>query len=161
VSQTNNSIYYPILALSVLIFAIILIPRAEFKKWFWFSLFWGSGVDAILILLIKLLNLYHYIKAEPFSFYGSPMFINLSWVPVILMFIHFLPNRSEKYILYLYIAAFSFIGLYVGIILHSVGLIVETHWHELLRFPLWYGWFYGAYRHYKYLEKTHSKRSNV
>lgn len=28
---------------------------------------------------------------------------------------------------------------------------VETHWNELLRFPVVYLWFYGCYRHYQYL----------
>jgi hypothetical protein len=150
--QLSNNLYYPVLAITMLLFALLFIPKPAFKKLFWFGLLWGSGVDAILIFIIKLLNLYHYVNSEPFSFYGSPMFINLSWIPVIIMFIYFRPRRKEKYIMPLYIAAFSFVGLYVGIILTHVGLIVEKHWHVLLRFPLWYIWFYGAYKHYTYLE---------
>jgi hypothetical protein len=60
---------------------------------------WGTGLDLILILLFKVLNLYHYVNADPFDFYGSPIFINLAWAAAVMFFLHFLPARKEKYVL--------------------------------------------------------------
>lgn len=139
------------------LFVLVFIPRKEIKKVFWFSLLWGSGVDLCLILLFKILNLYHYVKADPFDFYGSPIFINLAWAAAVLLFIYFLPARKEKYVLPLYISMYAVLGVFIGVFLNKAGLIVEIHWNELLRYPVIYLWFYGCYKHYQSLKKKDSE----
>jgi hypothetical protein len=151
--KLSSSLYYPAFALTMLFFVLVFIPRKEIKKIFWFSSLWGSGVDLILILLFKTLNLYRYVKASPFDFYGSPIFINLSWSAAVMLFIHFLPIRKEKYVLPLYLSIYGIFGVFIGVFLTNAGLIVEIHWNELLRFPVIYLWFYGCYKHYQYLKK--------
>ena len=149
--------YYPAFALTMLFFILVFIPRQKIQKVFWFSLLWGSGVDIILIWFFKLLNLYHYVKSDPFSFYGSPIFINLAWTAAVMLFIHFLPARKEKYVFPIYLAGFAMTGVFIGVFLKNAGLIVETHWNELLRFPVIFFWFYGCYLHYQYLKKEDSQ----
>jgi hypothetical protein len=137
----------------MLFFVLAFIPRRELKKIFWFSLLWGTGLDLILVLLFKILNLYHYVKAEPFDFYGSPIFINLSWAAAVMLFIHFLPGRKEKYVIPVYTGMYAVLGVFIGIFLTKAGLIVETHWNALWRFPVIYLAFYACHKHYLYLKK--------
>jgi hypothetical protein len=110
-----NSLYYPAFALTMLFFVLVFVPRKEIKKIFWFSVLWGTGLDVLLVLLFKALNLYHYINADPFDFYGSPIFINLAWAAAVMLFLHFLPARKEKYILPVYISLFAVLGLFIGV----------------------------------------------
>lgn len=152
-----NSLYYPAFAVTMLFFVLAFVPRKEIKKIFWFSVLWGTGLDLILILLFKVLNLYHYVNADPFDFYGSPIFINLAWAAAVMLFLHFLPARKEKYILPVYISLYAVLGLFIGVFLTKAGLIVETHWNELLRFPVVYLSFYACYKHYQYLKKKDSE----
>lgn len=152
-SEIPNSLYYPAFALTMLFFVLVFIPREEIQKTFWFSLLWGSGLDLILILLFKALNLYHYVNADPFNFYGSPIFINLAWAAAVMLFIHFLPTRKEKWVLPVYIGMYAFLSLFIGVFLTEAGLLVKTHWNEFLRFPVIYLSFLIGYQHYKYLKK--------
>lgn len=151
--KLSNSLYYPAFAATMLFLVLVFVPRKEIKKIFWFSLLWGTGVDMFLILLFKLLNFYHYINAEPFDFYGSPIFINLTWSTAVILFIHFLPARKEKYILPLYVGMYALLGVFIGVFLLKAGLIVETHWNELLRFPVIYLWFFMCHKHYLHLKR--------
>ena len=146
-----NSLYYLAYALTMFIVMLALVPRKEIKSLFWFSIIWGICVDLLLILLFRFLNLYIYVNDMPFDFYGSPILLNLSWSPAIILFIYFMPKRPEWYIFPLYLIAFGMIGTFIGIFLHNVGLLEEIHWHELLRFPVITSWFYAAWRHYNVL----------
>jgi hypothetical protein len=82
------------------------------------------------------LNLYHYVNADPFDFYGSPILINLAWAAAVMLFLHFLSARKEKYILPLYLSMYAILGMFIGVFLTKAGLIVETHWNGLLRVPV-------------------------
>ncbi|HEX3047445.1 MAG TPA: hypothetical protein VHY08_22020 [Bacillota bacterium] len=155
--KLSNSLYYPAFAATMLFFVLVFIPRKEIQKIFWFSLLWGTGLDLILVLLFKALNLYHYIKADPFDFYGSPVFINLAWAAAVMLFIHFLPARKEKYVFPLYLAMYALLGVLIGVFFAKADLIVETHWNELLRFPVVYLSFYAGYKHYQYLKNKDSE----
>jgi hypothetical protein len=147
-----NQSYYVILAVLMFLLVLIYVPRPEIKKLFWFGLLWGSGVDFLLAELFRLFNLYHYVHAFPFEFYSSPIMINLAWSQAIILFIYFLPQRKEGYVFPIYLAVFAIVGVFIGTILKNVGLIAEIHWHELLRFPVWVIWFYGAAWHYRRLK---------
>ena len=151
--KLSSSLYYPAFALIMLFFVLAFVPRRELQRTFWFSLLWGTGLDTLLILLAKLLNLYHYVHAEPFELFGSPFFINLSWAAAVMLFLHFLPNRKERYVMPLYLASYAWLGVYIGVFLMKAGLIIETHWSEVYRFPLVYGCFYICYKHYQHLKK--------
>ncbi len=150
----DSRLSYPIFALLMLFLVLAFVPRKEIKKLFWFSLLWGSTVDAVLILLFRMLNLYHYVKLEPFNFLGAPLWIPLAWSPAFILFIYFYPNRKEWYYTTFYIAAFSMMGVAIGLFFTQVGLIKEVHWNEFLRFPVHFIWFYGALKHYQRLEST-------
>lgn len=140
----------------MLFLVLVFVPRREIKKVFWFSLLWGSTVDAILILLFRIFNIYYYDKLEPFNFFGVPIWISLAWSPAIILFIYFYPDRKEWYYQIFYITFFSMAGVGIGLFFTQVGLLKEVHWNELLRFPMHFIWFYGAARHYQYLESTES-----
>lgn len=152
----SNSLYYPAFSLTMLFFVLVFIPQQEIKKIFWFSVLWGTGLDTVIILLCKLLNLYHYVNSAPFDFYGSPILLNLAWATAVMLFLHFLPERKEKYILPVYISIYAALGVFIGSFFKNTGLLVETHWHELFRFPLVYICFFACYKHYQSLKKSDS-----
>lgn len=153
--KLSNSLYYPALALIMLLFVLVFVPRKEIKRLFWFSVLWGTGLDLTIILIVKALNLFHYINSAPFEFYGSPIFINLSWAPAVILFFYFLPTSKIKYIIYIYISMYAMLGVFIGAFLKRAGLLIETHWYELLRFPLVYLCFYACYKHYQYLKSKY------
>jgi hypothetical protein len=148
----DNSLAYSIFALLILALTLLLVPRSTIKILFWFSLLWGSSVDVLLILLFRYLQLYHYLKLNPYDFFGAPMWLPLAWSPAIIIFIYFLPPNKEWYYSFFYIAAFSAIGMAIGMFFTQVGLLQEIHWNPLLRFPVQFLWVYGALRHHRYLE---------
>jgi hypothetical protein len=153
----DNSFAYPIFALLILTLTLLFVPRPTIKQLFWFSLLWGSTVDVLLILLFRYLNLYHYLKLSPYDFFGAPMWLPLAWSPAIIIFIYFFPSRKEWYYSFFYLAAFSAIGLAIGMFFTQIGLLQEIHWNPLLRFPVQFLWFYGAIQHYRYLESPEKK----
>ena len=140
----------------MLLFVLVFVPQKEIKKIFWFSVLWGTGLDLTVILLCKYLNLYHYVNSAPFDFYGSPILLNLAWATAVMLFLHFLPDRKEKYILPVYISLYAGLGVFIGTFFENAGLLVETHWHELLRFPLIYVCFLACHRHYQSLKRRDS-----
>jgi hypothetical protein len=148
----SNRWYYPAFALTMLFFVLAFVPRKTIQKLFWFSLIWGVGLDTALILLFKALNFYYYVNAEPFEYLGSPFFINLSWAPAVILFFHFLPARTERFVLPVYIACYALLGTYIGVFLTNAGLIVDVNWNGLYRFPVVYLCFYACHKHYQYLK---------
>ena len=150
----TTKIYYPAFALCMLFLLLAFVPRQVIRKLFWFSLLWGSTIDAFLIMLFKYLNLYRYVDVEPFNFFGAPMWLSLSWSPAVILFLYFLPPRKEWYYFVFYLAAFSTVGTAIAMFFTQAGLIKEFHWNELLRFPIQFLWFYGTAKHFQYLEST-------
>jgi len=131
---------------------LTLVPRQNIRQLFWFSLVWGAGADIFLILLLRHLNIFYYVNAAPLEFYGSPLLINLAWVPAMTLFLYHMPNRQEWYIYPLYLSIFGIFGTAIGVFLKNAGLIKEVHWNELLRFPVIIIWFHSANWHYKRLK---------
>jgi hypothetical protein len=144
---------YIIFAALVFIFQSVFVPREQIRKLFWFSLLWGPTVDVLLVLIIKVLNLYQYTYLKPFDFLGTPILNSLAWSPAIILFIHFLPEQKERYIVPVYIGLFSMVGVFVGAYYTELGLVHETHFHYVLRFPIWYLWFSATFWHYHRLYK--------
>jgi hypothetical protein len=100
----------------MLLLLLAFVPRPTIKKWFWFGMLWGSGMDIFLI--------------------------------------HFLPQRKEPYIFYLYLSSFAMLGVLIGIFFTQISLIKEIHWHSLLRFPVQFLWLFGTHAHYQALKKS-------
>jgi hypothetical protein len=143
---------YIVFAALIFIMLVILVPRERIKKLFWFSLIWGPVVDVLLVWIFEALKLYRYQYLKPFDFLGAPIWNALAWAPAIILFIHFLPQRKERYIIPVYIGTFSMIGVFIGAYYTELGLVQEIHFHYLLRFPIWYLWFSGALWHYRRLQ---------
>ncbi|NLW55249.1 MAG: hypothetical protein GX050_01280 [Firmicutes bacterium] len=85
-----------------------------------------------------------------------PLWIPLAWSPAIILFLYFYPNRKEWYYNLFYIAFFAGAGVGIGLFFAQAGLIIEIHWNELYRFLIQFFWFYGALKHYQYLEVSTS-----
>jgi hypothetical protein len=143
---------YIIFAFLMFLLQVVLVPREKIRKLFWFSLIWGPAVDLFLVWITRALQLYQYHYLEPFEFLGAPILNSLAWSPAIILFIHFLPERKERYAVPLYIGVFSMVGVFVGAYYTELGLIQNIHFHYGWRFPIWYLWFSAAYWHYRKLK---------
>lgn len=145
---------YIIFAALIFLFLVVFVPRQQIKKLFWFSLMWGPTVDVLLVWTTKVLSLYQYTYLKPFEFFGAPIFNALAWSPAIILFLYFLPEQKERYIIPIYIGLFSMVGVFIGAYYTEFGLVRNIHFHYLLRFPIWYLWFSGALWHYRKLYKN-------
>ncbi|MCL6591329.1 MAG: hypothetical protein K6U80_15410, partial [Firmicutes bacterium] len=151
-------LYYPAFASLMLFLVLAFIPRQKIKRYFWFSLLWGAGMDIFLIFTIcGILKLYRYEHLKPFGFYCVPIWIPLAWSASVMLFLHFLPKTKLKYPFYILLAGFSLISVFIGEVFAQLGLLREIHWHELLRFPVTFAWFYGATWHYQKLKLKDSQ----
>jgi hypothetical protein len=142
---------YIVFALLMYITMVILVPREKIRKLFWFSLLWGPTVDISLVWIFSALHLYKYQYLKPFDFLGAPIWNALAWIPAIVLFLYFLPDRKERYVIWLYIATFSMVGVFVGAYYTEFGLVQDIHFHYVLRFPVWYLWFLAVLWHYRKL----------
>lgn len=144
---------YIIFAGLMFLLLITFVPRRRIQKLFWFSLLWGPMVNILMVWTFQALNLYHYEYLKPFEFLGTPIFNSLAWSPAIILFIHFLPERTERYVVPLYIALYSMLGTLIGAYFTEFGLVEEVHFHYVLRLPIWYLWFSATLWHYYKLFK--------
>ena len=143
---------YIVFALLMFMLMIIMVPREKIRKLFWFSLLWGPTVDVFLVWSFSALRFYQYQYIKPFDFFGIPIWNALAWIPAIVLFIYFLPERKEPYLIWLYIATYSMLGVFVGAFYTEFGLVKEIHFHYGLRFPVWYLWFWAVLWHHRKLE---------
>lgn len=150
---------YIIFAVLMFLMMVVLVPRKRIKQLFWFSLLWGPTVDVVLVLIFSAVQLYQYQYLKPFEFLGAPIWNALAWTPAIILFIHFLPERKERYVIPVYIGTFSMIGVFVGAYYSEFGLVRDIHFHYLLRFPIWYLWLSAAYWHYRKLQSKDDRSS--
>ncbi len=146
--------YYPILALLLLVLVIIFVPKEEFRKLFWLSFLWGYlGSKIFAIVIGELLHLYRWRHAEPFEFLGAPHWLVLGWGLAMMLYFYLLPASKERYAFPIYLLIFTMASTAIDWIFHSAGLLQYFHWNPGYRFLLALAWFYGAARHYRYLEE--------
>ena len=116
--------YYPIFSGFMFILAYLLIPREKFTNLFWFGLIWGFLFSIIYVLIFgNLFNLFRYQHVEPFTFYGSPLWINFAWIFAIMLYLYFLPQQRIWYLFPLYIFTFSIASAALDTIFNKTGML--------------------------------------
>ena len=151
-SLYNNLLFWPGLAIVFAIPTLIFIPRREYKKFFIFGFILGGLGDIIAIILIgNLLGEFSYL-AGPMMGLGIPIFVPIAFTFVWMIFLYFLPVRSE--FLIPYIMGFSGFSVLMGLVEQNFGFF-QYH-HGAIRgsiitsiiFFLWFSASAWVYRHY-------------
>jgi hypothetical protein len=146
------NLYYPLFVLLLFAVVICFIPKEKYRSLFWMSLLWGFfACHLSIIILGKLFNLFHWEHTFPFDFLYAPFFIKLAWFLAMMIYFYFLPERTEWYVLPLYIFMFSFVSAALDWIFHQMGLLTYFHWSPFIRFLVAIIWFYLATIHYRSL----------
>ena len=106
------------------------------------------------ILFSRVFGLFHYAKAGPFLFLGSPLWLNLAWLGSMMIYLRFLPIRKIWYIIPVYVLIFSVASTALDMVFHQAGLLIHTGWNSFYRFLVAIPWFYGAAWHQQLLDKV-------
>ena len=146
-------LYYPLLAFILLGFALLVIPRREFRQLFPEGLAWGFLPSFVFVLIMHGLGFFRYRHAGAFSYLGVPVWLTMAWAPAIMVFLYFKP-RVERHLEFgVYAASFSLLSAILDAVLHQLGLLVYYRWSPLARFLVTLVLFYVAgYVHQKYTE---------
>lgn len=147
--------YAPVFAIFLLFLLVIFVPRERYKELFWFGLTWGFLLNSIMVFLIsEVFNLFYYERVMPFIMFGAPLWLTFAWIPTIMLYLHFLPERDEWYMFPLYLIGFGVAGMEIDGVLNRGGLLLYNHWTPFYRFLLAIGLFYLVALHYRRWKKS-------
>lgn len=101
---------------------VVVIPKAEYKKFFIYSLiFGGLAYIAINLVISPVLHLAKYINMGPFGIYELfSYWTPISYTFVFMFFLYFLPDTKAFF--YPYLLAFSIFGYCLGIMLENFNV---------------------------------------
>ena len=141
--------YYLSFAFGMLFFMLVFMSKLEIRKLFWLGMLYGSGISFTFEHIYHFVGFtrYHYI--EPFNFGYLSILEVASWTPATLLFIHFLPQREEKYIHWLYFFTWSAFTGFIAVIFENLGIL------EFVRVGPWL-WFFVGFVFYYVLAKIYS-----
>lgn len=156
----NIIYYYPVFAAIMLILVVLFLTKKEIKELFWYGLIWGFLGSLIFIFLCSgVFHLFEFKRIYPFLYLGvSPVWNNLAWVPTIMIYIHFLPSKKERYFFPLYLFTFAILSTLIDDIYQHLGMMKYIHWNLFYRFIIALVWFYGVTWHYN---KVKSKGTDI
>ena len=93
--------YAPVFSLFLLFLLVIFVPRERYKELFWFGLVWGFLFStAVTFLISEVFHLFHYERVMPFILFGAPLWLTFAWIPAVMLYLHFLPEGGEWYVLH-------------------------------------------------------------
>lgn len=150
---------YPLMfAFGILLLTIIFIPRDEIRKLFWLSVLLGSGLDLANESGLTLLGITWYDHTAPFKIGLLPLWTILAWAPAVMLFIYFIPQRSEKYIQWLYIFIWSVFSWFVAIIFNNLEILVFLKGGPWIWFILGMIYYPLIIKYYQFLQARSQNR---
>lgn len=152
-------LYYPLLAVFMWLFALVLIPKDKLKTLFWYGLVWGFLAGKLMGFVCGAwLNLYAYQLVEPFKFLGGSLWLSFAWIPAIMIYLYYLPMNELKYTFPLYLLAFALASAGIDEVFHAAGLLNYNFWNPFFRFIIAIFWFWGVKVHYNLTSKAFQNR---
>lgn len=94
--------------------------------------------------------MFRYQHAEPFTFLGSPLWLNFAWIFGAMLYLHYLPQGEEWHLFPLYILTFSIAGAALDMV-YKTGILEYITWNPFYRFIIAMFRFYGVTLHSKAL----------
>lgn len=153
--QIPHDFYYIAFALGMVVFMVIFIPRSDIKELFPLSFVWGYLGSFLFVITFSGLLSYFRWQATPFTFISSPLILNLSWIPALMIYLYFLPK--EKHLFWLYLLTFSLVSAGIDSVFHQLGTLRYIFWGPMGRFIVAVLWFLGVTVHFNYLTKKKLK----
>lgn len=151
--------HYPLFTMIIFGLVLAFVPKNKVPQLFWTSLVWGFFVSVLFVLIFgKLLRLFHYDKADPFTFYESPIWVNVAWLGAVMLYLRFLPTREVWYVFPAYLLVFSFASMVLDKIFHQTGMLSYSGWQPFYRFLASVFLFYCSAKHQWALEKKDLKK---
>ncbi|MGE5529932.1 MAG: hypothetical protein ACM3X6_12435 [Patescibacteria group bacterium] len=149
-------LYYPFLAFVLLIMALVLVPGERMRRLFLESLLFGFVLSLFFAGTMHILGVFRYAHTGAFTFLGSPVWLNLTWSPAIMLYLHFQPPINKSFLFWSYLLSFSLLSAMLDNVLHGLGLLIYLHWSPAARYVVAAAWFYAAsLAHERYFEPAH------
>lgn len=120
-------LYYPIFLTLAILLTLVLIPRDKYKQFLIYGLILGGLGDFILNGILSYLGFAWFPNAGIFQLGKLNILSPLSWVPVTMLFLQFLPQRSL--FLYAYILTFATFGVCHGYVVQNAGIYDFQPWY--------------------------------
>jgi hypothetical protein len=142
VNWIPREVYYPLLALFMWVFALVLIPRDRFKPLLFYGLVWGFLAGFLFAWIFKAgLHLMEFKLVEPFSVFGVNLWISFAWIPAIMVFLYHLPSSKRWYFFPVYLLIFALASASIDKLFHGMGLLKYNFWNPWFRFIVAILWF--------------------
>lgn len=145
---TVKDLFYPVFVLLMLVFALIFIPRNQFKRYVIYGLLVGALGDIFAVTLYQnVLGVMWFQNQGLFFVLGHHALSPLGWTLTVMLFLYFLPER--KAFLYPYIFLWGAFSLGYGYVVRNAGLFDFKEWFYpipgYLTFVIWWAfaaWFF-------------------
>ncbi len=92
-----KSLVYPVFFMMLTIIMLVMVPRRRIVDLLPFGLIGGLGI-ALLVqsAAILYLGLWQWKYTEPFGWRGLPLFISAAWIPVEIIFAHYIHETPKE-----------------------------------------------------------------
>lgn len=111
---------YPLYTGAIVLVMIAVVPRERIRRLAVFGVIYGGLGDALVLLILFILNIAGYRNYGPFAFLGLPFFPPLAWSAYFIIFLHLLPERYPwNYVFTLAAAGYSIV---FSKVLQNLGL---------------------------------------
>lgn len=145
--MTAINLVYPIFAVLMIGFALLMIPRKLFKEYFMYGFLMGGLADVVITKLSGLLGIFWFENQGIFNVLGLHALSPICWTLVMMLFLFFLPERLVFRIAYL--CSWSLLAVGFGYVVHNAGLFYFKSWFypigALFVFAAWWAaaaWLY-------------------
>jgi sensor histidine kinase YesM len=137
----DKSWIYPVFAVFLAAVALLLIPKAQYKKFFLYGLLLGGAGDVVIMALFsKLIPIFQYKHTGAFGVNGFSIWTPVGWALAFAIFFYLLPRRWAFLVPYL----MTFVGLsfLIATILEKYGSLTYLNpgyrLVGIIIFALWY-----------------------
>lgn len=128
----NNNLIWFVWFLLISIVAFLLVPRKQLFRLLPIGIIAGYIMTlAILLLNVPLLNLWAFDSVPANSMFGVPLSLPLAFVPVMMLFAHYVHQMSSNNMLVVWITAFAVVTTLIQGLSVSAGIIRFLRWDLL------------------------------
>lgn len=150
--QGSSPVYF-YWGIAMIALSILLVPREQYRQLIPYALAGTGIVYIVLTLASKVFKAWEYIEVEPFSLFGTPIFVLAAWGATFIIFLWALPRHLPVWIHYVYISFYGFMGVILDYFFHQYGLRPYAPWYNgwMWFFPVTLV-FYLSYKIYQYVQ---------
>lgn len=126
----DSSPIYPLWGITMLIVTVLIVPRKDIKYLLPYAFTGTLIISAVLIFSSKVIKAWTYLKTEPYSVLGTPIFVLLAWGAAMIIFLWTIPRYLPVWTHYFYIGIYGLGGVVLDIVFHQLGLRPFASWYR-------------------------------